>query len=107
LDNLPIKDIKPIVEVSDYSIWIFIFVVLSILLVLAMLIFLFKNKKQKHSFNLDNPKETAYKLIYLIRDKENSKEYIEKLHNYTYKKEVPPFDRELFEEIINKFKIKI
>jgi hypothetical protein len=64
-------------------------------------------KKEKYEFDLSDSKKTAYKLIEIIRDKEGSKEYIDKLHKYTYKKEVPPFDETLFNEIVEKFKIKI
>jgi len=109
LDNLPIKDIKPIVDISDYSFYYFIIVVVLCLVGIIFLIkFLYqKYKKPKYSFNLTNSKQTAYKLIKIIREKEGSEEYIKKLHNYTYKKEVPPFDEKLFDEIIKKFKINI
>ena len=104
-----LKDIKPIVEVPDNSLYLFIgLIVLSIIIVLCVIYFIYKKlKKPKYSFDLNNSKQTAYKLIEIIREKENSEEYINKLHQYTYKKEVPPFDKELFEEIIKKFKINI
>ncbi len=103
-----LKDIKPIVEVNDYSFYIFIAVVLFSILVIAFIIyFIYKKlpKKEKYEFDLSDSKKTAYKLIEIIRDKEGSKEYIDKLHNYTYKKEVPPFDETLFNEIKEKFKL--
>ena len=113
MDNLDevlnqLKDIKPLVQVNDYSFYYFLLVIILCLIVLALLgYFIYKKfKKPVYHFDLTNPKQTAYKLIEIIRDKPESKEYIDKLHNYTYKKEVPPFDKALFNEIINKFNIK-
>jgi uncharacterized membrane protein YcgQ (UPF0703/DUF1980 family) len=106
LDKL--RDIKHIVEVNDYSFYIFIAVVLfSILVIVFIIYFIYKKlpKKEKYEFDLSDSKKTAYKLIEIIRDKEGSEEYIDKLHNYTYKKEVPPFDETLFREIKEKFKL--
>ena len=104
-----LKDIKPIVEVSDTSFYLFLIVMILCLVVIAFLVYKFikwyKNRKEIYYFDLNNPKETAYTLIKLIRDKEDAKEYIDKLHNYTYKKEVPPFDKALFDEIVKKYKI--
>ena len=104
-----LKDIKPIVEVHDYSFYLFLGVVfLSIILLVTVVFFIYKKfQKPKYSFDLENSKQTAYKLIEIIRDKEGSQEYIDKLHQFTYKKEVPPFDKNLFDEIIKKFKIKV
>ena len=114
MDNLDkvlnqLKDIKPLVEVTDYSFYYFLIVVILCLVVLAIIgYFTYKKlKKPIYHFDLNNSKQTAYKLIEIIRNKEESAEYINKLHNYTYKKEVPPFDKQLFDEIIKKFKIKI
>ena len=103
-----LKDIKPIVDVNDYSFYIFIAVLLIFIFIIAFIIyFVYKKwpKKEKYNFNLSDSKKTAYKLIEIIRDKEGSKEYIDKLHLYTYKKEVPPFDETLFNEIKEKFKL--
>jgi amino acid permease len=107
LDKL--RDIKPIVEVNDYSFYLFIVIVLiSILVIIFIVYFIYKKwpKQEKYEFDLSDSKKTAYKLIEIIRDKEGSKEYIDKLHQYTYKKEVPPFDKTLFNEIIEKFNIR-
>ena len=110
LDKL--KDIKPIVEVNDNSFYLFLLVLLLCLVGILFFIWIgykwYKKKKRDiYQFNLNNSKETAYQLIKIIRDKEGSGEYIDKLHNYTYKKEVPPFDKELFEEIVDKYKLKV
>jgi len=111
LDNIDkLRDIKTIVEVSDDSFYIFLVVLVLCLVVVGSLIWIVykwyqKNKKPKYQFELENTKQTAYKLIEIIRDKEGSEEYINKLHNYTYKKEVPPFDKQLFNEIVEKYKI--
>ena len=105
-----LKDIKPIVEMNDISFYLFMGVIILCLVVVAFLVWIGykwyqKNKTIKYNFDLSNSKQTAYKLIEIIRDKEDSKEYIDKLHNYTYKKEVPPFDKTLFDEIVKKYKI--
>jgi len=114
LDNLDkvlnqLKDIKPLAEVNDYSFYLFLLVIILCLIILALLgYFIYKKfKKPVYHFDLNNPKQTAYKLIEIIRNNSESEEYIQKLHNYTYKKEVPSFDKNLFDEIIKKFKIKI
>ncbi len=105
MDDIPLRDIKSVVEI-DSNLSLFLVVVLIVVLVVVGLLFFgLKFKKKRYNFDLNNPKETAYKLIYLIRDKSGSKEYIDKLHNYTYKKDVPPLDVELVEEIRKKFKI--
>jgi len=104
-----IRDIKPIVEINDYSFYLFIGIVIFFLTIL-LYIFYFtykKLQKPKYYFDLNDSKATAYKLIEIIRDKEGSKKYIDMLHQYTYKKEVPPLDKALFYEIIEKFDIKI
>jgi len=110
LDKL--KDIKSIVNVPDYSLYYFIISLIIALLFFVILWKLFikwrKSRQKTYDFNLKNSKETAYLLIKLIRNKEGSKEYIDKLHNeYAYKKDVPDFDARLLEEITNKFKIKV
>ena len=111
MDNLAkLKDIKPIVEVSDSSFYLFLLVIVLCLVGVSILIWLIlkwyqKYKQIKYSFDLSNSKQTAYKLIEIIREKEGSEEYIDKLHNYTYKKEVPQFDKALFDEIIQKYNI--
>lgn len=107
-----LKDIKTILDIEDYSFYIFLFFIILALIILFIilrfLVNLFRNRKHSYEFNLNNPKQTAYLLISLIRDKENSQEYIDKLHElYTYKKDVPEFDARLLEEIVNKFKIKV
>jgi len=107
LDNLPIKDIKTISDVLDFSIYTFLFLFLLCLFGVIILGYYFykKLKKERYRFNLDNSKDTAYKLISLIRDREDSEKYISKLREYTYKKDVPKMDENLFKEITKKFKI--
>ena len=107
-----LKDIKPILDVHEYSFYYFILAIILGIIVLFILLKLFKkwraNREKSYDFNLKDSKQTAYLLIKLIRDKEGSKEYIDKLHNeYAYKKDVPDFDARLLEEITNKFKIKV
>ena len=106
-----IRDIKPNIVIDDYSFYIFLFVVIVVLLICVFGVILSykkykKTKKTLYIFNLKNPKQSAYTLLKIIHNKEESKTYIEKLHTYTYKKNVPEFDEKLFYEIVDKYQIK-
>ena len=118
-NELKIHDIKDIVEIPDYSIFLFSFLIfLALILLLIVIIYIikyFKNKKvnlRKEYFNtlknisFDNPKEDAYtttKYLRLLaisdREKNLSNEIIEDLEKYKYKKNV--------KEIENSIKIKL
>ncbi len=111
MNDLKIHDIKPLVEVPDYSLYIFIFILLSLILLLIFFIYFlykkFKNKKNNQQKNyikkiknidLSESKMAAYeisKYITLIRKNEQqadlANELIKELTQYKYKKEVELF----------------
>jgi hypothetical protein len=116
MQDIPIRDIKPLVEIEDYSIYLFYgFSLLGFIVFLSIAYFLFRYIKSKKSqskrekyieiiSNIDfsNPKESAYKLTeygrVLATDKRSSdiyREFIEKLEAYKYKKSVPDIDDEI------------
>ncbi len=127
MQDIPIKDIKPLVEIPDYSIFIFIFlIVLSTFILIALMIFLvkyFKNRKENlkkrylrvlNELDLNNPKESAYLitkygrlLVFDDRSRQIFETLEEKLQTYKYKKSVDNFDDEvqkyytLFLEVLN------
>ena len=110
--ELKIHDIKDIVEIPDYSIFLFSFLIFLILVFLLVVIIYtikyFKNKKtnmRKEYFNslknikFDNPKQDAYqatKYLRLLalqdREKNLSNELIDELEKYKYKKDVKEID---------------
>jgi len=104
LDKL--HDIKPIADISLPYIPILILVAILI----AIIAYIFKKPAPSYSFDLTNPKQTAYQLIKILQKMPHDTQidtYINKLHHYTYKKHVEPMDEKLFEEIIRKYNIKI
>ena len=114
--GLKLHDIKPLVEVNDYSFYYFLVLVGVFLVVFVGFLYLLykwlKHKKKedirkKHlkillNVNLNDTKKAAYTLTKYgatfkdddIRHKEMYKNMIEKLENYKYKKEVEDFDNE-------------
>lgn len=114
MQDIPIRDIKPLVEIPDYSFYIFITIVIfTIVAILILAIYLFKFFKSKQKSkereyleilkNIDfkDPKESAYKITkygrVLAKD-ERSREILNdlivKLEKYKYQREVPKFDEE-------------
>jgi len=110
-----LKDIKPLVEIPDYSLYLLIalIVVLSvILLLIAWRLFgYFKNRTNKskreralkilESLDLEDTKVAAYAITrygkYLAtedRTKDIYKNLIAKLEKHKYRKESTPFERE-------------
>ncbi len=104
-----IKDIKPPVEISDHSLYIFIFLVLIAVLIVAFLIWqllkLIKKRKKEnlakiylealHNIDWSNPKEAAYKITKygraLATDEKRQEIFsnlLPLLEQYKYKKEV-------------------
>jgi hypothetical protein len=112
---IPIRDIKPNVEIIDYKFTAFCIVVLIVLIFLSIfLIKKFKKKNPKKEIleklkNLDfnNSKKTAYQFSELARhfvNGENKKEFeeiLKSLEKYKYKKEVPPLSKTDKEKIKN------
>jgi hypothetical protein len=112
---IPIRDIKPNVEIIDYQFISFIAVILILLISLSL--FLIKKLKKSNPKkrileklkNLDfrNSKKTAYEFTDLARNfinEENKATYekiVKSLERYKYKKEVPPLSKEDIEKIKN------
>jgi hypothetical protein len=115
-NEIPLHDIKPLLEIQDYSFYYFLAVVsvvsVIVLAVLYLLYRYFRGKKKfdirkEHykvlqSINLKDTKKAAYLLTqYGLTFSDDSdrhqKTYIEmldKLEKYKYKKSVDDFDRE-------------
>jgi len=128
-NKIPLHDIKPLVEIHEYSLYYFIGVSLFAALLLFGLLYLaYKWVKNRQKFNLraehyrllntvdySNPKKAAYDLtLYGATFKDDSERHfkayenmIEKLEKYKYKKNVENFDAdtlhviELYKEMID------
>jgi len=114
--DIPLHDIKPILEVQEYSLYYFIGVVLLGSVLIFGLLFLFYkwfknrnsfNQREEHfklieAINFTNTKKSAYEItLYGATFKEDSlrhtemyKNMIDRLDEYKYKKEVDSFDEE-------------
>jgi len=114
--DIPLHDIRPLVDVPDNSIWLFSAVVLvSIIILVVLAIFtvrFFKKGKNQPKIlledlkNIDtnNSKEAAYSITYLgelLLEKSSSPELFEnltqKLEPFKYRKEVPALDERTIE----------
>ncbi len=115
-DDIKIRDIKPLLEVPDHSLYFFIGVIIVSLLVLAGVFYLaFKWMKTKNRLNLrrstykkllhvdlsDSKKAayeiTRYGLVFKDDSPRNEEMYfnlIARLERYKYKKDVGPFEYE-------------
>lgn len=119
MENLP-NDIEPIVEIINYSFYYFsISIGLFIFLLYFTMKFFFKrtnfgesDKKiflnMLKSVNIENSRESAYKITELGRklaDSERSKRVLDELiiilNNYKYRREIEPFA----DEVLAKFQI--
>jgi hypothetical protein len=114
--DIPLHDIKPIVEVQEFSLYYFsALVVVGTLLALFFLYLLFRWIKRKQRFNLrkeykkllsqaalQNPKQAAYDITRYgalfqndtPRHKEMFANLVARLEAYKYKKEVESLDPE-------------
>lgn len=114
--NIPIHDIKPLMEIQDYSLYYFLAVIgvaTVVLLGLAYLVFNYLKKRNKfnirahnlellHAISLNNPKDDAYKItLYGAIFQEDSQRHksaylalVENLESYKYKKSVEEFSDE-------------
>ncbi len=115
-DDIKIRDIKPLLEVPDHSLYLFIAVIIVSLLVFAGVLYLaFKWIKAKNRLNLrrttyqkllhvdlsDSKKAayeiTRYGLVFKDDSPRNEEMYfnlIARLERYKYKKDVGPFEYE-------------
>ncbi|WP_457564979.1 hypothetical protein [Caminibacter sp.] len=110
--NLPLRDIKPNVEIIDYGWWFFVVFLVILSIVLLFLIYKWlKNRKKNPALimlkNLDfsNSKKTAYIFSKYAKEfvNETNKELFEeiekKLVKFKYKPDVPEMDEKLIEKI--------
>ena len=103
-----LKDIKGLVQVDDYTLYIFILIVIISLIVLYFIIKKIVNhkrvispvkvaKKELKNIDLSDSRKASYKLSkYAPFVSEENFEYLEK---YKYKKEVTDFSEEDLEKI--------
>ncbi len=115
-----LKDIKPLVEIPDYSFYLYVAIITAVTIFTALAVYLLirvftKKKEQRRkkvlnmlkNMDLSKTKEAAYTFTRygkeLVRDESSYKIYAEllrKLARYKYKKEVPNrFDKETMEHI--------
>ena len=115
-NEIPLHDIKPLLEVQDYSFYYFLTVVTVLsAIILGILYLLYRHFRTKKRFNirkehnkilqtinLKETKKAAYALTeYGATFKDDSPRHlktyndmVEKLERYKYKKSVDDFDRE-------------
>ncbi|MCB9097737.1 hypothetical protein [Arcobacter sp. s6] len=114
-----LKDIKGIIEVPDYSLWILISIIVTILFFIAITIYFFKNRRKKRKkltlkqiamknlkeINFNDTKDTVYTFCenfqYFIdeKNKESFEELQKELEMYKYKKEIEKISKELEDRI--------
>lgn len=113
MNPLKIHDIKPLVEVSDYSLYLFILLILGIAVLFIYLIyFLYKKRKslkqnkQKlyiqalKKMDLQQSKQAAYDITKnisnLLKNEQQTflaKDLLDEIQQYKYKEQVNPFDK--------------
>ena len=116
---MQLRDIKPLVEIPDYSFYLYIvFIVIATTLAATVVYWLIKfmskrrvNKKEEikkrlQTLDLNDSKRVAYEITrygrYLVHDESRARLYedlVRKLTKYKYKKETPPLSSELKKEI--------
>ncbi|MFT7859850.1 MAG: hypothetical protein ABXS93_02830 [Sulfurimonas sp.] len=119
--EIPLHDIKPLLEIQEYSIYYFSALVgAGVIILLGVLYLLYRWLKERNKYNkrkdhfaqleeldLSNTKQAAYDLTaYGATFKDDSprhrKHYelmVEKLYSYKYKKSVEAFDAETLRQI--------
>ena len=116
IPEIPIHDIKPIVDIQEYSFYYFLGISLVALLFVGAIAFLiYKYIKQRNAYNVKkehfkiineldftNTKESAYAITLYgatfkddsDRHKEMYKNIVDRLEVYKYKKDVEEFDED-------------
>ncbi len=114
-----LKDIKPLVEIPDYSFYLYLLFIVVATTLAAVLVYLFLRllsrkkinkkeeiKKRLRSLDLKDAKTVAYEITkygrYLVSDESKARLYedlVKKFTPYKYKKEVPPLSEDLKREI--------
>jgi len=124
MNELNINDIKPLVDVSEYSLY-FLITIITVLLILLVFIILFLIKKIKHKkvnyrkiyiqklkdIDLEQSKDAAYtmtKYLNMIEVKEQylqtKKDLLSSLTQYKYKKQTEQFDektKKLYQQLLD------
>jgi len=121
--DIPLHDIKPLIEIQEYSMYYLIaisVVALVLFLALAYLAFNYIRNKNKfnirkehlkllHAIELKNAKKDAYDITFygatFMNDSERHKKayelLVEHLESYKYRKDVDSFDEETKREFDN------
>jgi len=111
---LPLKDIKPIVDVPDLSAWFFAAIVAAILLAIAAVLFWLRQRRKRRfdarraealrrleALDFSDTKKAVYDfslLGHFVTTPKNDaafKALLRELEPYKFKKEVPPLDARL------------
>ena len=118
MEPMTLRDIKPIVEVPDSSLWIFTALVLAMLALLGMLIFWLIRRKRQNSdryraaalrrldaLDFEDTKKAAYDFTLLAhyaaapQQRTALQKLLEALEPYKFKKVVPKLDKALIHEM--------
>ncbi|QKF81218.1 hypothetical protein [Halarcobacter ebronensis] len=111
MNDLKINDIKELVDIPDYSLYLYMFLWILACLVLFVLVFILikfissrgKNKRKLYyktlkELDLSDSKKASYEITKYVRllshsdrEKKLAHELIEELENYKYKKDVKEF----------------
>lgn len=119
--DIPLHDIKPLIEVQEYSFYYFAAIVgVACIILLGVLYLLYRYFKERNKYNkrkdhlrifntldYENTKQAAYDLTHFgatFKDDtpRHHKHYdlmVEKLQNYKYKKSVEAFDADTLRQI--------
>ncbi len=114
--DIPLHDIKPIIDVQEYSLYYLLGMSFFVFLLACGILYILYKRIQRHkafnirkehkkllsSLNLSNPKKSAYLItLYGATFKEDSPRHVEmyanltaRLESYKYKKEVANLDSE-------------
>ena len=119
-----LKDIKGIIEVTDYSLWILLSIIVCVIFSLVLAIYFFKNRRKKRKkptlkqiamknlkeINFDDTKCAVYTFCenfqYFIdeKNKESFEQLQKELEIYKYKKEIEKLSDEEKNRIKNMIK---
>ena len=112
-------DIKPLVEIPDYSFYLYLLFILVATTLAAVLVYLLirlLSRKKENSraqilrrlrgLDMSDAKKVAYEITkygrYIVTDESRARIYedlVRKLTRYKYKKKVPPLDEDIKKEI--------
>ncbi|HIP19539.1 MAG TPA: hypothetical protein EYG70_00275 [Sulfurimonas sp.] len=121
--DIPLHDIKPLIEIQEYSLYYFVALVAFVsVVVLALLYLAYQYMKNRNSFNirvehlkllqksnLDDAKKAAYELTlygatFCDDNEQTHRAYevlVQELESYKYKKDVESFSEETKRSINN------